>query len=92
MVPVPVLTVVLLVSVAKEVLVLVTGRVKVLASVEVVVETIVEVVIGVLTSTSMNEVVVVLASVDGCESPTAQPSLGDSMKTEFRGGFAGGLR
>jgi len=31
------------------------------------------------------------ASVEGLASPTAHPSVEDNMKTEFSGGFAGGL-
>jgi hypothetical protein len=79
MLPVPVLVAFLLVLVAKEVLVTVEDSVNVAAFVEVVELVMVVVVTGILTSTSMLEVIVVLASVEGRESPTAQPSLGDSM-------------
>lgn len=75
----PVLVAVVLVPVEKAVLVEVAEMMKVLASVEVVLVAKVVVLVAVLTSTAMFEVIVVLASVDGRESPTAQPSLADSM-------------
>jgi hypothetical protein len=74
-----VLEAVVLVLMVKAVLVVVTGIVKVLASVETMELTMVVVLVAVLTSTAMFEVIVVLASVEGRESPTAHPSLGDSM-------------
>jgi hypothetical protein len=38
-----------------------------------------------------SEPMVMLALVVGLESPTDQPSVGESMYTEFNCGFAGGL-
>lgn len=70
--------VVALLLVEKAVLVVVIGNVKVLASVEVLELTTVVVLVAVLTSTSMFELIVVFASVEGRESPTPQPSLGDN--------------
>ena len=70
---------VLLVVVSKTVLV--TGKVvvKVLRSVEVLDVLTVVVLTGVLTSTSMFSEIVIFACVELRESPTAQPSLLDSM-------------